>query len=83
MSLGSRSSRFVSMLLPLRRLVGDTSDQVGPIPITNESTYTSLDWATTKGSATIHNYNADEDLQTEFFVSYSPPLSRIEGLIST
>ena len=46
-----------------------TCAQVGPIPITNESTYTSLNWATTKGEATIRNYNADEDLQTEFYVS--------------
>ena len=42
--------------------------QDGPLPISNESTYTSLDWATTKGKAVIRNYNADEDLQTEFFV---------------
>ena len=46
--------------------------QVGPLPISNESTYTSLDWATTKGKAVIRNYNADEDLQTEFFVRMSP-----------
>ncbi|KAJ7641294.1 copper amine oxidase [Roridomyces roridus] len=39
---------------------------VGPLPITNASTYASLDWATTSGSAKIRNYNADEDSVTEW-----------------
>ncbi|KAJ7078447.1 copper amine oxidase [Mycena belliarum] len=39
---------------------------VGPLPISNTSTYASLDWATTSGSAKIRNYNADGDLLTQW-----------------
>ncbi|KAJ7906597.1 copper amine oxidase, partial [Mycena leptocephala] len=39
---------------------------VGPLPISKASTYESLDWATTSGSAKIRNYNADEDLLTQW-----------------
>ncbi|KAF7361132.1 Amine oxidase [Mycena sanguinolenta] len=39
---------------------------VGPLPISNASTYESLDWATTSGSAKIRNYNADDDLLTQW-----------------
>ncbi|KAJ7320783.1 putative copper amine oxidase [Mycena albidolilacea] len=39
---------------------------VGPLPITNASTYESLDWATTSGSAKIRNYNADDDLLAQW-----------------
>ncbi|KAJ7479846.1 copper amine oxidase [Mycena latifolia] len=39
---------------------------VGPLPISNTSTYASLDWATTSGSAKIRNYNADEELLTQW-----------------
>ncbi|KAF7361133.1 Amine oxidase [Mycena sanguinolenta] len=39
---------------------------VGPLPISNASTYASLDWATTSGSAKIRNYNADDDLLTQW-----------------
>ncbi|KAJ7159987.1 copper amine oxidase [Mycena crocata] len=39
---------------------------VGPLPISNASTYASLDWATTSGSAKIRNYDADEDLTTQW-----------------
>ncbi|KAJ7661708.1 copper amine oxidase [Mycena rosella] len=39
---------------------------VGPLPISNSSTYASLDWATTSGSAKIRNHNADEDLLAQW-----------------
>ncbi|KAH9915164.1 copper amine oxidase [Epithele typhae] len=51
--------------------------QVGPLPISNTSTYTSLDWATTKGKAVQRNYNADEDLQYEFFTNVSATVQDI------
>ncbi|KAF7315690.1 Amine oxidase [Mycena indigotica] len=39
---------------------------VGPLPITNASTYASLDWQTTSGSSKIRNFNPDDDLVTEW-----------------
>ncbi|KAJ6545811.1 copper amine oxidase, partial [Mycena vulgaris] len=36
---------------------------VGPLPISNASTYASLDWLTTSGSAKIRNYNAGVSFQ--------------------
>ncbi|KAJ7058557.1 copper amine oxidase [Mycena amicta] len=39
---------------------------VGPLPITNASTYESLDWQTTSGSAKIRNFAADDDLVAQW-----------------
>ncbi|KAJ7769348.1 copper amine oxidase [Mycena metata] len=39
---------------------------VGPLPISKTSTYESLDWPTTSGSSKIRNYNADDDLLTQW-----------------
>ncbi|KAJ7186602.1 copper amine oxidase [Mycena filopes] len=39
---------------------------VGPLPISKHSTYESLDWPTTSGSSKIRNYNADDDLLTQW-----------------
>ncbi|KAF7290310.1 Amine oxidase [Mycena chlorophos] len=39
---------------------------VGPLPITNESTYASLDWQTTKGVAKINNNVPDDETTLEW-----------------
>ncbi|KAI0030480.1 copper amine oxidase [Vararia minispora EC-137] len=51
--------------------------QVGPIPITNSSTYASLDWASTKGSAVQRNYIADDALVTEYCYNVSASVQDI------
>ncbi|KZV72277.1 copper amine oxidase [Peniophora sp. CONT] len=45
--------------------------QVGPLPISHNSSYFSLDWASTKGAAVQRNFDADEDLSYDFMVNVS------------
>ncbi|KAL7416504.1 copper amine oxidase [Mrakia frigida] len=46
---------------------------VGPLPVSEETTYSSLDWTTTSGSSKIRNYDADasrtEEFKIEIFAS--------------
>ncbi|CAK5278719.1 unnamed protein product [Mycena citricolor] len=50
---------------------------VGPLPISNTSTYESLDWSTTKGTSKIRNYDADSSLKSEWLYNVSTPLADI------
>ncbi|KAF7334468.1 Amine oxidase [Mycena venus] len=50
---------------------------VGPLPISNASTYESLDWATTSGSAKIRNYNADERLINQWNLNVTATVADI------
>ncbi|KAJ6629905.1 copper amine oxidase [Mycena sp. CBHHK59/15] len=50
---------------------------VGPLPISHSSTYASLDWAATSGTAKIRNYNADEDLLTQWNLNVTATVADI------
>ncbi|EIM84675.1 copper amine oxidase [Stereum hirsutum FP-91666 SS1] len=43
--------------------------QVGPLPVTNDTTITPLDWYSTKGQSIQRNYDADSDLVYEFITN--------------
>ncbi|KAJ3749653.1 copper amine oxidase [Lentinula detonsa] len=51
--------------------------QIGPLPISSDSTLTSLDWLTTKGTTYQRNYDADEDLTSEFMYNVSASVQDI------
>ncbi|KAM0749530.1 copper amine oxidase [Meredithblackwellia eburnea MCA 4105] len=42
---------------------------VGPLPVTNETTYVPDDWTTTKGTSKIRNFDADSDLTSDLWYS--------------
>ncbi|KAK6992126.1 amine oxidase [Favolaschia claudopus] len=50
---------------------------VGPLPISKRSTYASLDWPTTSGSAKIRNYNADDDTLLQWNVDVTATVADI------
>ncbi|KAL7413894.1 copper amine oxidase [Mrakia frigida] len=50
---------------------------VGPLPISNRTTYSSLDYTTTSGSSQIRNYDADYSKDEEFKFSIVNPIADI------